>query len=108
MERNDTSVAGTTKPMRADAVRNRARVLEAADRVFALEGAAVSIDDVAREAGVGVGTIYRHFPTKEDLLQAVVISRVESLVDQARALAAADDATAAFFDFLSATPRARG
>jgi AcrR family transcriptional regulator len=94
MERNDT------KPMRADAVRNRARVLEAADRVFALEGAVVPIDDIAREAGVGIGTIYRHFPTKEDLYQAVVISRVEALVDQARGLADADDPASAFFDFL--------
>jgi AcrR family transcriptional regulator len=51
----------------------------------------VPIDDVAREAGVGIGTIHRHFPTKEDLYQAVVISRVESLVD----------AEAAFFGFLS-------
>jgi AcrR family transcriptional regulator len=94
MERNDT------KPMRADAVRNRARVLEAADRVFALEGAVVPIDDIAREAGVGIGTIYRHFPTKEDLYQAVVISRVEALVDEARGLADADDPATAFFDFL--------
>ena len=61
---------------RPDALRNHARILEAAERVFALEGAAVPIDDVAREAGVGVGaTVYRHFPTKEDLCQAVVIAQ---------------------------------
>jgi AcrR family transcriptional regulator len=100
MGHNDTSSDAGAKPMRADALRNRARVLAAAERVFALQGAAVPIDDVAREAGVGVGTIYRHFPTKEDLCQAVVISRVEALVDQARALADADDPAAAFFDFL--------
>jgi AcrR family transcriptional regulator len=100
MGRTDSPTDAGAKPMRADAQRNRARVLDAAARVFALEGAAVPIDDVAREAGVGVGTIYRHFPTKEDLYQAVVISRVESLVERARELADADDAEAAFFDFL--------
>jgi len=100
MSRIETQTDGSAKPMRADAQRNRARILEAAERVFALQGATVPIDDVAREAGVGVGTIYRHFPTKEDLYQAVVISRVESLVEQARALADADDAATAFFDFL--------
>jgi len=100
MGHNDTRIDAGAKPMRADAVRNRERVLDAADRVFAREGAAVPIDDVAREAGVGVGTIYRHFPTKEDLYQAVVINRVASLVDQARALADAADPGVAFFDFL--------
>jgi AcrR family transcriptional regulator len=100
MEHKDSTVDVSAKPMRADAVRNRARVLDAAERVFAREGAAVPIDDVAREAGVGIGTIYRHFPTKEDLYQAVVINRVESLVDQARALTEADEPETAFFDFL--------
>jgi AcrR family transcriptional regulator len=88
------------RPMRADAVRNRARILAAAEHVFALEGAGVPIDDVAREAGLGIGTLYRHFPTKEDLLQAVVVSRIASLVDQAHSLAGDNDPGTAFFDFL--------
>ncbi len=96
----DTESDVAARPMRADALRNRVRILEAADRVFALEGAAVPIDDVARAAGLGIGTLYRHFPTKEDLVQAVVVSRVEALVDQARAFADSDDPAAAFFDFL--------
>jgi AcrR family transcriptional regulator len=96
----DSKTQAGTKPMRADAVRNRARILEAAERVFALEGPEVPIDDVAREAGLGVGTIYRHFPTKEDLYEAVFISRVESFMLQAVALADADDPVTAFFEFL--------
>ena len=56
------------RPLRADARRNRERILESARVVFAEHGADAQIDDVAREAGVGVGTVYRHFPTKEALL----------------------------------------
>ena len=56
------------RPLRSDARRNRERILESARRVFAEEGANAQIDDVAKQAGVGVGTVYRHFPTKEALL----------------------------------------
>jgi AcrR family transcriptional regulator len=58
----------TERPLRADARRNRERILESARAVFAQYGADAQIDDVARQAGVGVGTVYRHFPTKEALL----------------------------------------
>jgi AcrR family transcriptional regulator len=58
----------TERPLRADARRNRERILESARTVFAEHGADAQIDDVARQAGVGVGTVYRHFPTKEALL----------------------------------------
>jgi AcrR family transcriptional regulator len=61
-------VIDTERPLRADARRNRARILESARAVFAQYGAEAQIDDVARQAGVGVGTVYRHFPTKEALL----------------------------------------
>jgi AcrR family transcriptional regulator len=61
-------VIDTERPLRADARRNRARILESARAVFAEYGAEAQIDDVARQAGVGVGTVYRHFPTKEALL----------------------------------------
>ncbi|MEU4239184.1 helix-turn-helix domain-containing protein [Actinoplanes sp. NPDC026619] len=57
---------------RADAVRNRAKILEVAARVFAEQGAAASTEQVAAEAGVAIGTIFRHFPTKADLLAAIM------------------------------------
>lgn len=91
----------TERPLRADARRNRARVLEVAQQVFETEGLAVPVDEVARRAGVGIGTVYRHFPTKEALFEAILISRVDALVTDARALADADDAGVAFFDFFA-------
>jgi AcrR family transcriptional regulator len=73
-----------TRPLRADARRNRTRVLEVADEVFATEGIAVPIDEIAHRAGVGIGTIYRHFPTKEALFEAVVLQRVATLTTAAQ------------------------
>src|SRR5260370_4133101 len=81
----------TPRAMRADARRNRARVLEVAQAVFATEGLAVPIDEIARRAGVGAGTVYRHFPTKEALFEAIVISRVERLTEEGGSLASAED-----------------
>src|SRR4051794_24858970 len=60
------------RALRADAERNRRRILDAARQVFAEEGLGVGVDAVARAAGVGVGTLYRRFPTKHDLLAAVI------------------------------------
>jgi AcrR family transcriptional regulator len=88
------------KPLRADAVRNRQRVLDAAELVLAREGVGAPIDDIAHEAGVGVGTVYRHFPTKEALLQAVMAQRVQALADAARECLDAEDAGATFFEFI--------
>src|ERR1700719_3276306 len=62
------TLTDTERPQRADARRNRERILESARAVFAEYGADAQIDDIARQAGVGVGTVYRHFPTKEALL----------------------------------------
>jgi AcrR family transcriptional regulator len=87
--------------MRADAARNRARVLEVAYETFAAEGLSVPIDEIARRAGVGAGTVYRHFPTKEALFEAVVTARVQDLVADARARADASDPGGAFFGFLA-------
>lgn len=87
------------RPLRADARRNRAKVLQVAYEVFAAEGLGVPIDEIARRAGVGAGTVYRHFPTKEALYQAIVVDRVEHLVAQARALADTADPGEAFFRF---------
>jgi AcrR family transcriptional regulator len=70
--------------VRADAVRNRERVLAAARDAFAQHGLLVPIDDIARAAGVGAGTVYRHFPTKEALFEAVLADRIVSLVALAR------------------------
>ena len=63
------------RPLRADARRNRERILEAARYACAEHGASVQIDDVARGAGVGVGTVYRHFPTKDLLIEALVAEK---------------------------------
>ncbi len=88
------------RPMRADAVKNRARILEAAEEVFATEGVTVPIDTVAERAGLGVGTLYRHFPTKEALFEAIVVSRLEQLLDSVRSQCRAADPGAALFAFL--------
>jgi AcrR family transcriptional regulator len=87
--------------MRADARRNRLRVLAAAEEVFAEQGLAVPLDEIARRAGVGAGTVYRHFPTKEALFEAVVADRIEQLLSDAEGLLVADDAGAAFFGFFT-------
>ena len=88
------------KPLRADAARNRARVLEVAYDTFAAEGLAVPIDEIARRAGVGAGTVYRHFPTKDDLFRAVVADRMQRIVDDGRALLGTAEAGEALFTFL--------
>ena len=77
-------MAQPDRPLRADAARNRARVLEVAYETFAADGLAVPIDEIARRAGVGAGTVYRHFPTKEDLYKAVVEDRIGNIVDEGR------------------------
>jgi AcrR family transcriptional regulator len=89
------------KPLRADARRNRERVLAAAQEAFAAEGLAVPLDEIARRAGVGAGTVYRHFPTKEALFEAAIVDRTERMLARAHALADSDDPGAAFFDFLT-------
>ena len=84
---------------RADAVRNRQRVLAAARDAFAESGPAVSLDDVARRAGVGPGTVHRHFPTKDALFAAVIEDRLRQLGVRAEALTTAPNPGAAFFEF---------
>lgn len=86
--------------MRADAARNRARVLEVAYETFAADGLAVPIDEIARRAGVGAGTVYRHFPTKEALFQAVIAERIRGVVEEGRTLLAEADPADALFVFL--------
>jgi AcrR family transcriptional regulator len=88
------------RPLRADARRNRDRVLAAARKAFAEHGYGVPLDEIAAAAGVGPGTVYRHFPTKEALFEAVSLARLEDLVADARARASADDPGVAFDGFL--------
>ena len=66
--------------MRADAARNREKVLEAARELFAAQGYDVPLDEIAAKAGVGPGTVYRHFPTKQALFQAVTETRVAAMM----------------------------
>lgn len=86
----------TERPLRADARRNRERVLAAARKAFADHGFSVPLDDIAAAAGVGPGTVYRHFPTKEALFEAVSLARLHDLAAEARAGADAPDVGAAF------------
>jgi AcrR family transcriptional regulator len=76
----------TARRPRTDAVRNRERVLEAAKTVFSAGGPEASLEAVARQAGVGIGTLYRHFPTREALFEAVYRREVEQLADLAEQL----------------------
>jgi AcrR family transcriptional regulator len=89
------------KPMRADARRNRERLITAAREVFAEQGANASMEAIAKYAGVGVGTLYRHFPTRMDVVEAVYESDVEELSEAARRVNAELEpwpAVEAFFD----------
>jgi AcrR family transcriptional regulator len=95
------AATGAGKTLRADARRNRSRILDVADTVFTTKGASASTEEIAREAGVGIGTVFRHFPSKEDLLEAVFVARVRRLADEANALSTVEDPGAAFFAFFA-------
>jgi AcrR family transcriptional regulator len=71
---------------RADALRNRERILEEAKTAFTRAGGDISLEEVARQAGVGAGTLYRHFPTRDALLESVYRAEVEKLAEEARKL----------------------
>ncbi|MET0432322.1 MAG: helix-turn-helix domain-containing protein, partial [Hyphomicrobium sp.] len=68
---------------RADAARNRIRLLEAAKAAFAAKGSAASLEEIATAAGVGIGTLYRHFPTRDELIEAVYRNETEQLAEAA-------------------------
>ncbi|MBX3200217.1 MAG: TetR/AcrR family transcriptional regulator [Labilithrix sp.] len=75
---------GPDRPLRADAKRNRDRLLAAASRAFSERGADASLEDIARRAKVGIGTLYRHFPTRESLLVAACDDRLLTLAEESR------------------------
>ncbi|WIX76465.1 helix-turn-helix domain-containing protein [Amycolatopsis carbonis] len=91
-----------TRPLRADARRNRERLVAEARAAFLADGTGASLEEIARRAGVGIGTLYRHFPRREDLLDAVFQGEVDALLDLGRELARADDAFAALSSWLRA------
>jgi AcrR family transcriptional regulator len=87
--------------LRADARRNRARILEAAETVFTEQGLHAPTELVAAAAGVGIGTVFRHFPTKAALLEALLVTKLRRLVEDATALSTSEDPRAALFEFYS-------
>jgi AcrR family transcriptional regulator len=97
----DTEPSVPPRVLRADARRNRERILDAARCACAEHGASVRLDDVARGAGVGVGTVYRHFPTKEALLEALVAEKYRTAVEQANAALEVEDPWDAFVGLLT-------
>ncbi len=103
--------AETAKPMRADARRNRERLLDAARQVFAEQGSSASMEAIAKQAGVGVGTLYRHFPNRFDVVEAVYQDDVDELEDSARRAVAELEpwpAVEAFFDAFLSYARRKG
>jgi AcrR family transcriptional regulator len=93
---NSPAAHRSDRELRADARRNRERVLRTAQQLFAAEGLGVSLDEIARRAGVGPGTVHRHFPAKEALYLAVATAQLEQTVAEGETLAAAGDPAALF------------
>jgi AcrR family transcriptional regulator len=91
--------SGGARMQRADARANRARILDVAEEVFGAGGESASTEEVARRAGVGIATVFRHFPTKTALLEAVLARRFDRLRERAEALLNADDPGQAFAGF---------
>ena len=94
------SAATAEKPLRSDARRNRERLVASARELLASEGVDVSVDEITRHAGLGMGTLYRHFPTKEELVDAVLEDAFAELVELAEQAAAAEDAWAGLTGFM--------
>ncbi|OIK02895.1 TetR/AcrR family transcriptional regulator [Streptomyces monashensis] len=97
----------TSRPLRADAARNRALLLAAAADEFAEHGLEASVADIARRAGIGKGTVFRHFPTKDDLIAAIVLDRIQALTAIGERLLDSDDSGAALLEFLATAAHQR-
>jgi AcrR family transcriptional regulator len=89
------------KALRADAERNRRRLLDAAQELFSERGLDVGVAEIAERAGVGRGTLFRNFPSKQDLIAAIVVERMGEAVDRGRGLLDARDPGEALFEFLA-------
>ncbi|GAA3626573.1 TetR/AcrR family transcriptional regulator [Kineosporia mesophila] len=74
------------RPLRADARRNRERLLQSAVKAFSVDGTEASLEGIAKDAGVGIGTLYRHFPTRDELVEAAYRNELAKLCDSAREL----------------------
>jgi AcrR family transcriptional regulator len=92
---------GETRHLRADAERNRRRLLDAAEAIFSERGLDVGVAEIAARAGVGRGTLFRNFATKDDLIAAIVVERMREVTEQGQALLDAADAGAALFELLN-------
>lgn len=98
---SDLRFSDSKKRLRADAKQNREQILRTAHKVFAEKGLAVPISEIASKAGIGIGTVYRHFPTKEVLFNEVIISYKQKLTNEAKSLTNHTDPGKAFFNFIS-------
>ena len=88
------------RPLRQDAERNRQRIMQAATEVFNERGLGVSLDEIARHAGVGVGTVYRRFGTKEELVEALFVDRIDSIASIAEEALRATDPWSGLVSFM--------
>jgi AcrR family transcriptional regulator len=100
-----TATEKTRRKPRADSIRNRELLLDAAAQIFSAGGRQASLEAVARQAGVGIGTLYRHFPTREALFEAVYRHEVDHLVELAEQLAGEADSVEALRKWLHANVR---
>jgi AcrR family transcriptional regulator len=100
MEENPTGVVPERRPLRADAERNRRRLIEAATAIFCERGLEVGVSEIAERACVGRGTLFRNFPSKEDLIAAVVVERIRESVVRGRAALDAPDPGHALFELI--------
>jgi AcrR family transcriptional regulator len=96
------TTAPQPRPLRADAARNRQSLLKAAATAFAEHGTDVSVAEIAQRAGIGKGTVFRHFATKEQLLAAILCDQLDELTATGTALLEADDPAAALREFMTA------
>jgi AcrR family transcriptional regulator len=100
-----TDQAASARPMRADACRNRARLVEAARAEFAARGSQATVEEIAKKADVGVGTLYRHFPRRIDIVEAVYLQDVDELVAHAGTLSDTADPWDGLVEWLEAFVR---
>ncbi|MFF3249029.1 TetR/AcrR family transcriptional regulator [Streptomyces sp. NPDC002870] len=97
-----TTAAGSARPMRADARRNYERLLTEARTVFAEHGTDAALEEIARRSGVGIGTLYRHFPNRHAMMSAVFQDALASLLQRSRELAGAEQPCVALVEWLRA------